>query len=60
MAKNITKKNTLSINATISIDNDKVLLEIDSLDEPTNLVTFLSEFDGQKVSISVNQTTELA
>ena len=60
MAKNITKKNTLSINATISIDDDKVLLEVDGLDEPTNLVTFLSEFDGQKVSISVNQTTELA
>jgi hypothetical protein len=60
MAKNVTKKNSLSIKAIVSVEDEKVMLEIEGYAEPTNLATFLEEFDGKDVTISVNTAEDLA
>ena len=60
MPKNIVKKNSLAIKGIVSVDEDKIMFEIEGCDEPVNFATYMSDFDGQEVSISVNQQTEIA
>lgn len=60
MAKNVTKKNSLSIKATISVEDEKTMLEIEGYSDPVNLTTFLEEFDSKDVTISVNMAEDLA
>ncbi len=59
MAKTITRKNSIDIKATISIADDKVMLEIEDYDEPVNLATLISDFDGQDVTVSVKQNIDI-
>ena len=59
MAKTITRKNSIDIKATISIVDDKVMLEIEDYDEPVNLATLISDFDGQDVTVSVKQIIDI-
>lgn len=59
MAKTITRKNSIDIKATISIVDDKVMLEIEDYDEPVNLATLISDFDGQDVTVSVKQNIDI-
>ncbi len=59
MAKTITRKNSIDIKATLSIVDEKVMLEIEDYDEPVNLATLISDFDGQDVTVSVKQNIDI-
>ncbi len=59
MAKTITRKNSIDIKATLSIGDEKVMLEIEDYGEPVNLATLISDFDGQDVTVSVKQNIDI-
>lgn len=59
MAKNVVRKNSIDIKAILSIVDEKVMLEIEDYDEPVNLAAFISDFDGQNITISVKQNTDI-
>lgn len=59
MAKSITKKNTLSIKAVMTVEDDIVYIQTEEMDEAVPLAAYCGDFDGYEVSVSIGQTTEM-
>lgn len=59
MAK-ITKKNVLSVQGIVNIENGKITFSVEDIEGEIALAELMSDFNGQEVKLSVNQTDEIA
>lgn len=59
MAK-ITKKNVLSVQGIVNIENEKTTFSVEDIEGEIALAELMSDFNGQEVKLSVNQTDEIA
>lgn len=59
MAKYV-KKSTLNISGVYNIEDGKITIQIEDVDEPIDLATASESFNGQEVTVSIAQKTELA
>lgn len=58
MAK-ITKKNTLSVQGVVNIENNNITFSVEDVEGEISLADLMSAFNGQEVKLSVNQTEDL-
>ena len=59
MAK-FSKKNTLSIKGIYNIEDGKIFIEVEDVDDPIDLASVSTEFQGKEITITITQNTELA
>ena len=59
MAK-FSKKNALSIKGIYNIEDGKILIEVEDVDDPIDLANVLTEFQGKEITLTITQNTELA
>ena len=59
MAK-FSKKNALSINGIYNIEDGKILIEVEDVDDPIDLANVSTEFQGKEITLTITQNTELA
>ena len=59
MAK-ISKKKSISLKGIVSITEDnQIVFEVEDIPEVVELANLLEDFNGQEISLSVNQTEEI-
>ena len=59
MAK-VSKKKAFTAKGVLSVEDGAMLIQIEDIDEPLNLVDYAQDFNGEEVSISISQVTDLA
>ena len=59
MAK-FSKKNALSIKGIYNIEDGKIFIEVEDVDDPIDLANVSTEFQGKEISLTITQNTELA
>ena len=59
MAK-FSKKNALSIKGIYNIEDGKILIEVEDVDDPIDLANVSTEFQGKELTLTITQNTELA
>ena len=59
MAK-FSKKNVLSIKGIYNIEDGKILIEVEDVDDPIDLANVSTEFQGKEITLTITQNTELA
>ncbi len=59
MAK-FSKKNALSIKGIYNIEDGKIFIEVEDVDDPIDLASVSTEFQGKEITITITQNTELA
>lgn len=59
MAK-FSKKNTLSIKGIYNIEDGKIFIEVEDVDDPIDLANVSTEFQGKEITLTITQNTELA
>ena len=56
----ISKKKSISLKGIVSITEDnQIIFEVEDMPEVVELANLLEDFDGQEISLSVNQTEEI-
>ena len=56
----ISKKKSISLKGIVSITEDnQIVFEVEDMPEVVELSNLLDDFDGQEISLSVNQTEEI-
>lgn len=56
----ISKKKSISLKGIVSITEDnQIVFEVEDMPEVVELANLLEDFDGQEISLSVNQTEEI-
>lgn len=58
MAK-IIRKNALSVQGVVNIENGKITFSVEDMEGEIVLAKLMSDFNGQEVKLSVNQTDEI-
>lgn len=58
MAK-ITKKNTLSVQGVVNIENNNITFSVEDVEGEISLADLMSDYNGQEVKLSVNRTDDL-
>ena len=59
MAK-FSKKNALSIKGIYNIEDGKILIEVEDVDDPIDLANVSTEFQCKEITLTITQNTELA
>ena len=59
MAK-FSKKNDLSIKGIYNIEDGKIFIEVEDVDDPIDLANVSTEFQGKEITLTITQNTELA
>ena len=59
MAK-FSKKNALSIKGIYNIEDGKIFIEVEDVDDPIDLASVSTEFQGKEINLTITQNTELA
>ena len=59
MAK-FSKKNALSIKGIYNIEDGKILIEVEDVDDPIDLANVSTEFQAKEITLTITQNTELA
>ena len=59
MAK-FSKKNALSIKGIYNIEDGKISIEVEDVDDPIDLANVSTEFQGKEITLTITQNTELA
>ena len=59
MAK-FSKKNALSIKGIYDIEDGKIFIEVEDVDNPIDLANVSTEFQGKEITLTITQNTELA
>ena len=59
MAK-FAKKNALSIKGIYNIEDGKIFIEVEDVDDPIDLANVSTEFQGKEITLTITQNTELA
>lgn len=58
MAK-FSKKNALSIKGIYNINDGKIFIEVEDVDDPIDLANVSTEFQGKEITLTITQNTEL-
>ena len=59
MAK-FSKKNALSIKGIYNIEDGKIFIEVEDVDDTIDLANVSTEFQGKEITLTITQNTELA
>lgn len=59
MASKANKKSTLTIRGVYTIEDGKVLINIEDVDEPIDFAAVSAEYIDKEVTISIAQNTEI-
>ena len=59
MAK-FSKKNALSIKGIYNIEDGKIFIEVEDVNDPIDLANVSTEFQGKEITLTITQNTELA
>lgn len=59
MANKANKKSTLTIRGVYTIEDGKVLINIEDMDEPIDFAAVSAEYIDKEVTISITQNTEI-
>ena len=59
MAK-FSKKNALSIKGIYNIEDGKIFIVVEDVDDPIDLANVSTEFQGKEITLTITQNTELA
>ena len=59
MAK-FSKRNALSIKGIYNIEDGKIFIEVEDVDDPIDLANVSTEFQGKEITLTITQNTELA
>ena len=59
MAK-FSKKNALSIKGIYNIEDGRIFIEVEDVDDPIDLANVSTEFQGKEITLTITQNTELA
>ena len=59
MAK-FSKRNALSIKGIYNIEDGKIFVEVEDVDDPIDLANVSTEFQGKEITLTITQNTELA
>ena len=59
MAK-FSKKNALSIKGIYNIEDGKIFIDVEDVDDPIDLANVSTEFQGKEITLTITQNTELA
>ena len=59
MAK-FSKKNALSIKGIYNIEDGKIFIAVEDVDDPIDLANVSTEFQGKEITLTITQNTELA
>ena len=59
MAK-FSKKKALSIKGIYNIEDGKIFIEVEDVDDPIDLANVSTEFQGKEINLTITQNTELA
>lgn len=59
MASKANKKSTLTIRGVYTIEDGKVLINIEDVDEPIDFAAVSAEYIDKEVTISITQNTEI-
>ena len=54
------KKNALSIKGIYNIEDGKISIEVEDVDDPIDLANVSTEFQGKEITLTITQNTELA
>ena len=54
------KKNALSIKGIYNIEDGKIFIEVEDVDDPIDLASVSTEFQGKEITLTITQNTELA
>ena len=54
------KKNALSIKGIYNIEDGKISIEVEDVDDPVDLANVSTEFQGKEITLTITQNTELA
>lgn len=54
------KKNALSIKGIYNIEDGKIYIEVEDVDDPIDLANVSTEFQGKEINLTITQNTELA
>ena len=54
------KKNALSIKGIYNIEDGKIFIEVEDVDDPIDLASVSTEFQGKEINLTITQNTELA
>ena len=54
------KKNALSIKGIYNIEDGKIFIEVEDVDDPIDLANVSTEFQGKEINLTITQNTELA
>lgn len=60
MAAKVKKKSTLTIKGVYDIEDGKVLVEIEDIENPINLAEVSTEYKGKEVTVTITQDTDIA
>ena len=55
----IIRKNALSVQGVVNIENGKITFSVEDMEGEVVLAKLMSDFNGQEVKLSVNQTDEI-
>lgn len=59
MASKINKKSSLTIKGIYSIEDGKIFINVEDMDEPIDLISVSTEYIDKEVTVSISQNTEL-
>ena len=59
MAK-FSKKNALSIKGIYNIEDGKIFVEVEDVDDPIDVANVSTELQGKEITLTITQNTELA
>ena len=58
MAK-FSKKNALSIKGIYNIEDGKIFIEVEDVDDPIDLANVSTEFQGKEITLTITLNTDL-
>lgn len=60
MAAKVKKKSSLTIKGVYNIEDGKILVDVEDVDDAIDLAAISTEYQGKEVAITITQDTEIA
>ena len=60
MASKINRKFSCDIKGIYNIEDGKIFVEVEDVDDPIDLANVSTEFQGKEITLTITQNTELA
>lgn len=60
MGAKVKKKSSLTIKGVYNIEDGKILVDVEDVDDAIDLAAISTEYQGKEVAITITQDTEIA